>query len=264
MSKINLSDNIREDICEEVLYLISNFGKVSLNYVKKIINDIDNDSYKIINRYQMDNNVVITRYTSDIFKMQMYTDYYRVMKYKNILNNNENLVIIKPNLKQINHMIDDNVICANMLHCMLITYMCLNMERVLANKCLNKEDIEYLSNLNPYFKDEHERYNTNIDLEYVKNEIKKLKDEKNPNIEYLVMSNLIFNYYKINKQETEKLLIELFNQDLGIITSDVIPDEYIKLGQVILSKENLALMLRDYYKFEEKKLKLKKDDNNEL
>ena len=140
-----------------------------------------------------------------------------------------------------------------------------DLDRTLLFKSLEKKDINLLKSINPFFESEYNKYNKKIDLDYINDNISKIQqiipDDKY--VSYNLASRFIFDLYHINKDEAEELLINLFRQDLGIYSKDVINDEeeIIKMGQINLSIECLQYMLKDYYLFSRKTLKHKWDDN---
>lgn len=259
-----ISDNIREDISEEISYLISKYRKVKIDYVRKIIDEMDKDKTSTINRYKVDNNLVIIRNTKDILKRQMYTDYYRILKYKDVLGGEKNSFIIRPNEKQINDLYENNTVLAGMIYSMNNMYLSSNIERILINKCLNEDDVNYLKRINPFFLIEYDKYNKKIDLEMLQRLMSELNDEYNPDFKYNMSSYFIFILNDIDKEETNNLLMEFFKNYKGIdiINPPYNPnEEHIKWGQIDLTIDSLGYMLKKHFE-SVKKLKYKKDDND--
>ena len=59
-----------------------------------------------------------------------------------------------------------------------------------------------------------------------------------------------------------EIVINLFNQDLGIYSSDYENEETIKIGQIVLRRDLLKIMIKDYYEYELKQYKLNKGDKD--
>ena len=68
-------------------------------------------------------------------------------------------------------------------------------------------------------------------------------------------ARFVFELHTLRKEEAENLLIDLFREDLGIISSTAEDEEYIQMGQVRVNIDNLATMFKDYYKYQKKLIK---------
>ena len=207
------------------------------------------DSYNIPN---------IAKFLSVTSKLQMFTDFYRFNRYSNIVENrpSKDLSIIDSyeKIRKVFYQHD----LANVMFYALVNYEeSSGYKKVLLDRCLNEKDIETLSKLNPFFQEEYEKSKIQIDLDFIKKHIGKWQKQF-PNDEdesYVQSADFIMKLYKINKDDATAILSDLFRQDLGILDYKGEDEDVIKIGQVTINHRNLALMLKDYYKYETKTLK---------
>ena len=261
MKYIDISDNIREKVCEETSALISIYKKVDVKTVKKIIENVTNEK-NVISRYSLGNNLVVLYNTPDMVKTQMFTDHYRMIRQKVLLDMGGIIPLPKTTKEEINIIYDDNQIFAYMLDSMLSTYMITPLDKVILNKCLVKDDIEYLKSINPFFEDEYNLYNRTVDLDFIIESIKNVQGEVEEDAEYTYAAENIFKLYKINDEEVYDLMKELYSKGASIYSSTNPYSDGIKIRKITITKELLALTLKDYYETYVKELKYKKDDND--
>ena len=261
MKNVDIADNIRKNISEEVKYLIEVFNRVDINYVRTIIEKIDEDKNGIINSYNLGNNKVVLRNTRDVFKSQMFTDYYRIEKYKNKLEDGTPF-IVRPNKEFINRLYKSEKYFVDFMCAINSFYMCSNFERILINKCLDDSDVEYLKSINPFFELEYERYNKDITIDNIENLILELRNEDKRDIEYYVGAYFIMNLAKINANDAKRLLSELINDGVSIVSFYKNKENCIEMGKYKFSPYDIAFMLKEFCETGGKRLNYKKDDND--
>ena len=199
------------------------------------------------------------KFLSVTSKIQMYTDFYRFDKLSAILNNGEvkEFLLKNDSYEKINKYFNSEQLPNYMLYYLMKYTQASGYTKVLLNKCLNEDDIKLLSSINPFFMEEYEKSNVLVNLDFIKKHIgkwqKSLPDDEDES--YIESADFIMKLYKLREKEATDLLIELFRQDLGIISYDNDDVEIIKIGQISVSRKNLAIMLKDYYKYETEALK---------
>ena len=268
MERIDYADNVRKNFIKS-LTLISMFTNgIPVQSVRELLESIDDLGTDIINSYNVDNATVYFLNSKYLLKTQMYTDYFRFLKLQDVIYGAEQLkkLPIIEDYDDILDYSDNNIVFIQMLDSMRNTHISSEYVKILLNKCLSNREVKYLSNLNPLFKLEYEMYNKDINLEFIKDKmfehIEETPDKKQEVFEEA--SAFLFDLYNINKEEATNLFIELFNQDLGIISSTYEDENTIRLGQVVLRMDNLALMLKDYYEYEQKQYKLNRRNKDGL
>ena len=271
MSNKNFSKKVREYILRQCDLIDTNYKKCTDEDKSKIIfNSINNIESNAKIHLLVGNNIpdvfnfTSLRAVSFISRIQMYTDYYRSAKLQDKLyETNQLKTFLKvKSYDDIKRFSNNQNVQYEMLESLKEYYESSGYDKVLFNKCLDEKDIKHLKAINPFFEYEYDKSNVKIDLEFMLKNIKKWQKHcaYDLDISYDAASRFVFDLYKLNKEEAQKLLIELFNQDLGIISSTKENDEYIKIGNIILNIDNLSIMFKDYYKYQIKKLKYGKDD----
>ena len=267
----NNSSLIRENI-------IKYYGFIANLYNYQSANEINSTFWNSLDAFESDSPIKIftvpstydnkylynipetAKFLAITSKIQMYTDFYRFNKYSNIIYNKELKDLNDScSYEGLNQNFNDKKL-SNVMFFSLVRYAeSSGYKKVLLNKCLNKNDVEKLSKVNPFFKEEYDKCNISLDLDFIKKHISKWQtsfpdDEAES---YIQSADFIMKLYKINPEEARELLIDLFRQiqDLGILSYNGEDDETIKIGQVSVNNENLALMLRDFYQYEVKTLK---------
>ena len=199
------------------------------------------------------------QFISKLQRIQMYTDYYRSVKMQDKMCSThvlKNFPKIKNYGDLVRFSLDENA-QYEMFQSTLEYDESSGFDKVLFAKCLDEEDVEHLKTINPFFEYEHEKCNVDVDLEFIVKHIEKWQNQfsYDPELSYDKASRFVFELHELRKEEAEKLLTELFNENLDIISCVDKDDEYIEMGQVKISMDNLAVMLKDYYKYHEKVLK---------
>lgn len=267
----NNSKKIREYVLEQCTSFDIIFNKCSdeekANILFKSINNFESNSKIHLLEGKNIPDVLdfsVLRGTALLSRIQMYTDYYRSAKLQDKLyeTNQLNTFLKVKSYDDIKKFSNSNYVQCEMLESLKDYYESSGFDKVLYNKSLDEQDVKHLKAINPFFEYEYNKSNVNIDLNFINKHIKKWQKycAYDLNISYDAAARFIFELYKISKQEAENLLIELFNQDLGIISSTKENDEYIEIGNVKINADNLAIMFKDNYKYQNKKLKYRKDD----
>lgn len=263
MEFIDYSEKIRERFILTIQQTCNLVGSMSLDSIKELMEKKDDDRCDIISSYSNKNYTLNILNSTYLLKTQMFVDYFRLLKFEDTIygaKRLEDLPIIE-DYEDINYYAKNNKSLAQMLEAMMVVYEASNYEKILMAKCLDTREKRYLEKLHPYFKSEQEMYDIDVDLDYVMDQIDDeytyLKDDK----AYDRASSFLFDLHKLDKEKAEKIFIELFDQDLGIISSTYESDDTIRMGQVVLRRDNLALMLKDYHKYQVKTLGL--DDGEE-
>lgn len=252
----NLDNNLTfEDKAQILFDSMDNFENDNyLHYLisPSVIDKIDFEAYRII--------TILSR-------IQMYTDYYMSSKLQDKLIGSYELINFPKvdsydKLKEVSSDKENRIKMLNkikMLESLKEYYNSSGFDKVLYAKCLDKKDVNHLKAINPFFEYEYNSSNVEINLDFMIKHIEKWQKSYQDDIDlsYLMASNFVFDLYKIKREEAENLLINLFKQDLGIISSTNLDDddEYIKIGQVNMNIQNLAIMFKDYHKFQNKILK---------
>ena len=256
------------DSCELINHI---FNNIETDYYDMFYDSLWNMDYNNYLHFLVgeDTNISdpnILKGMSLLMRTQLFTDYYISLKAQDKLYNTKSLENL-PSINSYDDIVslsyDDNA-KKEMLESTLDFDIMNDFDRTLLFKSLDKKDVEYLKKINPFFKKEYDEYNKEIKLDFINDGISKIQEviSIDKNVSYNLASRFIFDLYHINKKEAEKLLIELFRQDLGIYSKDIINDEeeIIKMGQINLNIEGLQYMLKDYYLFSNKVLKNKWDD----
>ena len=196
-------------------------------------------------------------------RIQLYTDFYRSMKLQDKLFGTDRLESY-PRVKSyddIKKMSENDIVKYEMLDSLMEYNESSGFDKVLFSKCLDESDVKYLKSINMFFEEEYEKSNINVDLDFIVKHIEKWQKSfpMDINISYDQAAKFIFDLYKLKKEEAENFLVDLFREDLGIISSTKSENEdSIMMGQVCLNVDNLSIMLKDYYKYQKKVLNKKR------
>lgn len=273
----NYSEEVRKSVLMYYGYISELFGynsKSDENICKGIstvfwnsLNTFDSDArFKIFTTpflYAFENKNAynipdIAKFLSVTSKLQMFTDFYRLNRYGNIVEDKPSKDLSSiDSYEFINIAFQDHDLANVMLYALANYEESSGYKKILLDRCLNEKDVETLSKINPFFKEEYDKSNIPLDLEFIKKHIGKWQ-KSFPNDEdesYVQSADFIMKLYKINKDEATALLSDLFRQDLGILDYKGDDEDIIKIGQVTINHRNLALMLKDYYKYETQTLK---------
>lgn len=266
MDKQNISKQIRKYIYKQIDLIDTTFNNLNdeekANIFFQSMDNIESNSkIHLLNGYNipavLDFGVLKT--TTILSRVQLYTDYYRSVKLQDELYGTEVLKSF-PKIRSYNDLkrfFSTNINKYEMLESLKEYYFSSGFDKVLFAKCLEENDVKHLKSINPFFEYEYNKCNVNVDLDFIVKHIKKWQKyfPQDINLSYIQASKFIFDLYKLRKEEAENLLIELFREDLGIISSTNNDEETITMGQVKINENNLAIMFKDYYKYQEKVLK---------
>lgn len=266
MNNQNISKQIRKYVYKQCDLLDTIFSDLSDNdkaeLLFKSLDSLENNaSVHILNGYQIPDILDFSalRGTALFTRIQMYTDYYRSAKLQDKLYGT-NVINTFPKIKSykdIQKFSKNEYIQFEMFDSMKEYNESSGFDKVLFAKCLDEKDVKLLKSINPFFEYEYDKCNVNVDLDFMVKQMEKWQKHfpDDLDISYQRASTFIFELYQLRKEEAENLLIDLFREDLGIISSTSDDEEYIQMGQVKINTDNLALMFKDYYKYQKKVLK---------
>ena len=266
MEQKNYSKQIRRyvinqcDLINDVFNGVSNLEMSQLLF--ESLDNIESDKkVHILNGYKIPEvfDFSILKGISVLSRIQMYTDYYKSAKLQDKLYNTSELAIF-PKIKSyedIKNFSKNDIVQYEMVESLKEYNDSTGFDKVLFAKCLDKKDIKHLKSINPFFEYEYNKSNIEVDLDFIIKHIEKWQKYYpfDTNLSYDKASAFIFDLYHIRKEEAENLLLDLFREDLGIISSTNPDEECIKMGQINLTMPNLATMFKDYYKYQKKVLK---------
>lgn len=268
MGNKNFTNNIREKLVNTLTVTSMIIGEVSTFAIRDLINEIEKSKTDVLNSYTGDNykvNFLNSRY---LIETQMFTDYFRFLKMQDTLSGRKEIkkLPIIEDYSDISEFLEDELSFAQSISSMMATYNCNIYGKILLNKCLDSREAKYLSTLNPFFKSEYDMYNKDIDLEFIKNQMQEYNDHYigDPNQAYIDASSFLFDLYKTNKEEATNIFNELFNQDLGIYSSDYEDETTIKIGPFVMRRDLLAQMFKEYYEYEVKRYGLNRGEEDDL
>lgn len=266
MNNQNSSKQIRKYIMKQCdlinnLFEDPTIEEISMVLFESLDNFESNSKVHLLNGYDIPDVLDFStlRLTSLLERVQMYTDYYRSVKLQDSLYNTKVLpTFLKiDSYENLRRFSNDETVKYEMLASSIEYYRSSGFDKVLFAKCLDSKDVKHLKSINPFFEYEYNKCNINVDLDFMVKHIKKWQKyfPQDINISYNQAARFVFDLYKLRKEEAENLLVDLFREDLGIISSTNDDDECITMGQVKVNVDNLAVMLKDYYKYQEKVLK---------
>lgn len=259
----NNSKKIRKYVCEQCELINLIYSPISEIEISEILfQSIDNyesnqTTHMLIGcSLPHEFNFNALKGTALLMRIQLYTDYYKSVKCQDKLYGT-NVLMKFPKIKSyedLQKFSKDENTQYEMLDSLKEYNESSGFDKVLFAKCLDKKDINHLKAINPFFEEEYEKCNVNVDLDFMFRHIKKWQNFFPMDVEmsYDQASRFIFDLYKLNKEEAENLLIDLFNEDLGIFNSTGQDEEYIQMGDLRINLSNLAIMLKNYYKYKEK------------
>lgn len=214
---------------------------------KYILSPIINPTYDEISFYTLGFQVL-----ERLIQMQEITDYYRYTKCNDLIDGTNNIDFFPKtnNDDDILKLFQNNDLF-NAMYDALIQYNdSPAYDKILLEKSLDSQDIEILKKLNPLFEDEHNKYNINVDLDFVTKQIRKWQNAfpDNLNESYEVTSSFLMALYKINKDECLKILNEILNSlNKNVYVHNSYPqDNTIMLNGMIIDKDILTQMLKDF------------------
>ena len=262
----NTSRQIRKYVLKQCDMINNTFPDVTgEDIVQLLFNSLDNlesnSELHLLSGYSIPDVIDFStlRLASLLTRVQMYTDYYRSVKLQDKLFGTRVLdTFMKVNsYEKLKRFSNNEYVQCEMLDSLKEYYDSSAFDKVLFAKCLDEKDVKHLKAINPFFESEYDRCNTDVDLDFMFQNIKNWQNFFPFDIElsYEKAAGFIFDLHKIKKEEAENLLLELFREDLGIISSTDPDEECIKMGQINITEDNLATMFKDYYKFHEKVLK---------
>jgi len=266
----NNSKKIRNYILEQYYIIDELFNELTEIEKNQILFDVVEafDNKNVLDEIS-DNNIDFRRYqtVSKLSKIQIFTDYYR---YKKISDKVYGSRFIN-SIPKINSYEDLDKYCKNpytrheMIEAVKEYGESTKLDRILLNKCLDIKDVKYLKSVNPFFEYDYNKYNINIDLDFIIKQIKKWQKfyPQDVSLSYDILSRFIFQLNYCRKEEAEKLLLELFDEKLSIYSSTDSAEETINIGNIRIGMRHLNIMLREYYDYNKKVLKYIKEDKND-
>ena len=194
-----------------------------------------------------------------ITEVQALTDYYRYIKYQDTLEGTDDIEfypIIEETGNILNVFYLDNL--ADEIYDSLGDYDDASAyDKVLLEKCLDEKDVERLEKLNPFYKEEREKYNIDIDLNFITRQIDKWQKAfaKNPHLSYEQSTDFLINLSKIDQKLSLKLINEMLDElNSNIFIRNTVPsEECINVNGMMIDEEVLSEIIKDYYNQEKSK-----------
>lgn len=187
-----------------------------------------------------------------LIQVQALTDYYRYIKCDDLIDGTNNLEFFpKSNSDDDILNLFENVDLSNKMYDALVEYSEASAyDKILLEKSLDSQDIGRLKKLNPFFEDEHNKYNVEINLDLIKRQLGKWQNcfKDDPDESYDVTSTFLIALYKINKVECLKVLEELLNSlNKNISIHNCYPQkDAITFNGMIIDKDILVQILKDF------------------
>ena len=187
-----------------------------------------------------------------LIQTQALTDYYRYIKCDDLIDQTNNLTFFpKSNSDDDILELFENVDLSNKMYDALVEYSEASAyDKILLEKSLDSDDMDRLKKLNPFFEEEHNKYNVEVDLDLIKRQLSKWQNcfKDDPDESYEVTSTFLISLYKINKIECLKVVEELLNSlDKNIyIHNNHAQDNSIILKGMIIDKDILTQILKDF------------------
>lgn len=206
-------------------------------------------------------------------KAQLFTDFYQyyMLQYKFYSGKNFNKItnmFDDIQLRDAENLYNNDLFLVSMLDSLLYVYNSDVFERILLSKNLTSVDKEYLSDVNPFFKEDNSEYDIPINLDTVErillNEREHIESVGQLKILYNDCAKFLFDLHAINKEECRQFIIDLISQGTSIICCRNENEDTIKIDRFIFNQENLEMMLTEYYEYNFKKLSYKNGENNGL
>ena len=266
MNNQNISKQIREYVYKQCDLIKGLFDEVTdeemANILFESMNNLESNSkVHLLNGYNVPGvlDFRTLRLATLFTRVQMYTDYYRSVKLQDELYGTS-VIDSFPKIKSYENLKDlfnTNINKYEMLDSLKEYHESSGFDKVLFAKCLNKKDVKHLKSINPFFEYEYNKCNVDIDLDFIVKHIEKWQKRfpQDLNISYDQAARFVFELYTLKKEEAENLLLDLFREDLGIISSTKENEDYIQMGQITINMDNLATMFKDYYKYQKKLIK---------
>lgn len=201
-------------------------------------------------------------------RIQMYTDYYRYLKFQDInqkTNLIDNFCEVK-SYKDIKNIFSDKIAAKEMIESSLEFNKSSGYDKVLFTKCLDYHDREHLLRINPFSEYELKNYDVNVDLNFIDRHLKKWQKSFPNDIDksYDEASSFIIDLYNINKDEGLKIIGDLFDKLGKTFIENYEPDKdsSIKVNGVVLDHLLLKQILHDYDEENNYTLKYNNGDTN--
>ncbi len=262
--------NYSKELRKFIQNLSSNTKKILINIKNISCLDSDEISYiSIINSIKVvesifeysntDYKLRITKIKNTFIILQLYTDLYKKLKYKEKFSklDIEDISLLAEisqlsTYDQIINIFDDKYVINNSFNATLTFNSLPVYEKILQIKSLSEEDCKKLGELNPIFNNEKQNYDININTDFIIRQIGLWQKKFNDNLEksYDGTVDFIFNLYKVRKEEAVKL-VDLILKDLNIDIkgfNNINPSsETIEFQNYKLTKDELKSILKDYY-----------------
>ncbi len=259
MENKNYSNEIRKYISRQYNYAKNYFENddketVDITYLYTL--DAIEEDLKcrliVSNRTATINDLEIARLFAKLSRIQMYTDYYRYLKFQDVLYNS-NLVKNFPEInsyEDLKMIFEDQIAACEMIKACLEFSQSSGYDKVLLTKCLTFNERSHLLKINPFFEYELKKYDLKVDLNFISRHLKKWQtcfpNDKEKSYDETV--KFIADLYKISNVEGSKLIIGLLNELGNPFISNYASDESSKAKTTNLVMDNLMLkkMIKDY------------------
>lgn len=124
-------------------------------------------------------------------------------------------------------------------------------EKILQVKALSKEDIDILSNNNPFFEQERKKYDVDVNSSFIKDRINRLNNGKykdNNKQTYEEITNFIFKLYKVKSEDIISFVDEICIEYADLILDCENDFDIINSNYGNISKNNLNKILKEMTK----------------
>ncbi len=280
MNIINYSSLIRNHIYGQYKFISRYLKKTGkLNVVRPeyvyLIYSITLDSVEedvdrrilITNKSVTSENLESAKTLSVLSRIQMYTDYYRFLKFHDVIYNTD----LTDDLYDLNTyediriMFDDDTAFKEMVESTLGFIESSEYDKVLLTKCLSDKDREHLLKMNPFFSYELLKYDVEVNLNFLNEQLKKWQHifPNNKDKSYSETTLFLMDLYKINKDVSKKVIKDMMdyigtpflndycpNEENNIIIDDYVVDDII-LNQIIKNYDEEKSVTLKYTKGDE-------------
>lgn len=270
----NYTKEIRKVVSKLYKWLMIKYNDIYGNINENILYTSVLESLNISEQYGMlymfrDAGCLMTLGVVTLVRSQIYIDYYKKLNLKQKLgrispSEQEEFKLLKENSEpslRINLSRNAcNSLSYNMLNACLTQEKTSVFDKILEVKALSKEDIRTLGNNMLFFDEDFQRYNFDISIDFIINKVKKLNlgryKEDNEKC-YDEVTDFIFNVYKVNKEEGEKIFDELFFEDSEVFLEKDNSKDFIDTSYGRVYKNNIKNIIRKKVKEESTKEKKK-------
>ena len=260
MDNINYSKKIRKYIIECYALLGAYLGTTDDEIIIDGLKDSFSVNFKELAIYNV---ICANRIISkeDIYKlkplaafsiMQMYTDYYRYLKYQDVMNNEYTINFLNfDSMDQILWLYNQENISRDFYDATFEYYNSSAYDKILLEKCLDDKDRIKILKINPFYEYEMKKNNVSVDLDLIEKQIEKWQKSFPNNIELSYRNTALFllDLYRVNKDEVINILAKVMENLKNVCIVNYSPDSnnYINYNGNIIDDLLLESMLEDYY-----------------